>query len=1360
MITSRVSRLFQLAIAAGLVLTALSVVGAADAEAQNLRVVPVPWVATDVTIPHQAYNGRATTFKAIARGGSAPYLVEWDFEGDGTYDFSESRTNRYDLSTRFTYPNQATTTTFQARIRVTSGADTVVGTYPVRVFADVPADPDAATDRQLQVMRSVAVDDALWFLHTQMTRSGNEEDPLTGAQITGSIASGDNTLRNATSAGFLWSLSLNGHYAAFPAAYIGEMPDPAENAARWANDPYAEDAARIINGMLLQATVVGVSAADEANLVGFYPEVQKEPIYGTDDGIGLWIGYNAGELTIYPMGHAVSAFSVARLGGFVAQVGDNGRILGRRFEHILQQMVDGLVYAQNEAGVVGSWYYTPNSTNDDLSTSLWGMTGLWHADEFARDQGIIVPNLVKARLASYVLANSNACPGGGTGGSYTTISNGVCDFTTSAGHMLALGWVGANAFAAADTRLAFPGYSGITRGQLRAQYESSLTFISTNFAGTSAGQNNWNMGFVEGGNFGRVDGRGNHYGMLHWQDAARAVEPEVVNFGANNWSRAFSRYLINNQGTNGGWTWNYTGTLGQNSDSTGNVGLRAVWALLVLSPDAIPPLAIGTSSVATAPEGTTITFDGTASDPGTGNPTYSWAFGNGDTLPGQTVSYAFPDNGAFDVTLTSTSIGGTSVDTIPVTITNVAPTTAAGNDLVANEGDAVPFAMTFTDPGTGDTHTFAWDFGDTGLAATQSASHAYADNGTYTVVARVTDDDGGTDPDDLVATINNVAPTITSTPGTTATEGAAYAYTITFTDPGVADTHTCSAPIAPAGSTLTGCDLSWTPNFSQAIGSAAPVRVCVTDDDGGTNCQDYTIAVSFVDTDGDGLPDSWEVDNFGDITSQDQFGDPDGDGMNNLQEFTNVTDPLTYDGPNAASPASPTCGGEIASLQTTLVANNAVDPQGTALLYEFELYSDQGLTILVASQDNIPQGAGATTSWAVPVNLLENVRYYWRVRAEDQFTFGPYSTPACDFFVNTVNEAPGVPRINTPAFGGQVNQLRPDLIIDNATDPDEDILTYTFEVYGDPALSNLVASQTGVASGAGATTTWTVTTDLVEDTTYYWRARATDPDNLSGDWSQTGQFFVTTVNAPPEPPALVSPQNGTVVAAVRPDLVILNADDSDLDALVYDWELATDDTFATVIDSGTDVPPQGVVNTHFALAADLSEDTHYCWRARSDDGQATSGYNVACFLVSTVNDPPSVPTLNNPSDSSSVPTQTPVYSWAPSTDPEGENITYEVEVRQGTTVVASVTGVSGTVTSMSGELENGGAYTWRARAVDQSGAMSEFSADNAFEVDAPIDDPEVVVNGGGCRTSGGTPGAGGLALVGLGLVALLRRRRR
>jgi hypothetical protein len=352
----------------------------------------------------------------------------------------------------------------------------------------------------------------------------------------------------------------------------------------------------------------------------------------------------------------------------------------------------------------------------------------------------------------------------------------------------------------------------------------------------------------------------------------------------------------------------------------------------------------------------------------------------------------------FNATLTSTSIGGTSVDTVQVVITNVAPVTNAGPDKMVNEGTALPMAMTFVDPGSGDTWTFNWAWGDTTTSNAQNVNKTWADNGVFNVTARVTDDDGGTSTDIAVVTVANVAPTITSTPSNMAREAQQYTYTITVTDPGTADTHTCSAPVRPMGSQLVGCQLVWTPDFSQAIGAAVPVRMCVTDDDGGQTCQDYTVTVQFLDSDGDGLPDSWEISNFGNIGAQDQFGDPDMDGMNNLQEFTNVTDPLTYDGPNAPVPQAPMCGSEIASLQTVLTVTNAVDPQGTPLLYQFQLYSDIGLTILVAETINpaqlVPQGAGATTSWPVPVNLLENTRYFWRARAKDQFTFGPFNAPA------------------------------------------------------------------------------------------------------------------------------------------------------------------------------------------------------------------------------------------------------------------------------------------------------------------------------------------------------------------------------
>jgi hypothetical protein len=74
--------------------------------------------------------------------------------------------------------------------------------------------------------------------------------------------------------------------------------------------------------------------------------------------------------------------------------------------------------------------------------------------------------------------------------------------------------------------------------------------------------------------------------------------------------------------------------------------------------------------------------------------------------------------------------------------------------------------------------------------------------------------------------------------------------------------------------------------------------------------------------------------------------------------------------------------------------------------------------------------------------------------------------------VNTANEAPNAPRINSPVFAGQANSLTPTLKVDNATDPDEDVLTYTYEVYRDQVLSQLVASAAGGRRGSGRRSGW------------------------------------------------------------------------------------------------------------------------------------------------------------------------------------------------------------------------------------------------------------------------------------------------
>ena len=996
----------------------LLLLGAIPAHA--LEVIPVPWVATDPAVPHLAYNGHATIFKAIARGGDGTYLVDWDFDGDGTYDATRTTTDRYDLSATSTYPAQAADTTFHAVIRVTSGPEVAYGTYPVRVFADVPADPALTTDRQLQVMRSVAIDDGLWFLHTQMGRAGDETHPLTGAQLTGWVdpEAGQPSARSISSASFLEALGRNLHFAAFPAAYLGAMPDPAANAARWNTDPYAEDAARLVNHLLGQATVVAVAAADESNLTGFYPEVSAPPIAGTDDGFGIHVGYSPGELTNGPHSNFLRALALARLDGYVAQVGDPNRILGRSFEHVAQQMVDALVWAQNEGGVMGSWYYGPNGVSDMLGEFAGGALdaaeALWQVERSLSSRGVIVPNLVKARLANYIAANANACPTGGTGGSWSTAFNGGCDFALSAAHLLTLGWLGGNAASPADTRFAFPSYNSMTFGQLRAQYDSTLTFITSTFNGTSFGQYGWDIGFVDAADYARIDGRGNHWSMLHWTRAARAVAPEIVLFGTNDHARLFGRYLVANQAASGGWTWALaSGTLNNNNDYYLGSRGRAAWALDTLSREGMAPVASARASAATIGEGATVALDG---DAFAGEATYHWDLGNGQTAQGRHVDYAYPDNGVYPVTLTVTTPAGTSTHATSVTVTNVAPSVAVPKDFTVPEGTGAAVVGVVTDPGSADTDTVEWTFGDGATAATATAVHAYADQGAYTATLTATDDDGGSASASLTVTVVNVAPTITSVPAATHAEGGAYGYTLAFTDPGTSDVHACSAPVMPSGATLTGCTLSWTPTFAQLTAPAA-VTMCVDDGDGGSACQSFTITVTPVDADADGLPDAWEVHYFGSIAGQTAATDSDLDGATNGDELLAGTDPTSWEGPGLPVLLAPSCASTVATLRPSLLVANAVHPRGAPLTYEFEVYSDEAATTLVAAGRDVPGGLGFT-AWQVGAPLVEDTRYYWRARASAGAVSGAWTTPTCALTVDATPAPPPTPTTTSGSGSG------------------------------------------------------------------------------------------------------------------------------------------------------------------------------------------------------------------------------------------------------------------------------------------------------------------------------------------------------
>ena len=161
------------------------------------------------------------------------------------------------------------------------------------------------------------------------------------------------------------------------------------------------------------------------------------------------------------------------------------------------------------------------------------------------------------------------------------------------------------------------------------------------------------------------------------------------------------------------------------------------------------------------------------------------------------------------------------------------------------------------------------------------------------------------------------------------------------------------------------------------------------------------------------------------------------------------------DAPTVPLPANPSDGAGVNVFTPTLSVRNSTDLDGDVLTYEFEVYSDAGLTNLLTSVTALAEGTGIT-SWTVPVSLTENVTYYWHSRAYDGTANSGWMTTA-SFVVNTANDSPAAPGLSAPAEGSSLSTITPTFSIVNAVDPDSDNISYDFEVY----TGTIIQSVTG-----------------------------------------------------------------------------------------------------------------------------------------------------------------------------------------------------------------------------------------------------------------------------------------------------------
>jgi hypothetical protein len=203
--------------------------------------------------------------------------------------------------------------------------------------------------------------------------------------------------------------------------------------------------------------------------------------------------------------------------------------------------------------------------------------------------------------------------------------------------------------------------------------------------------------------------------------------------------------------------------------------------------------------------------------------------------------------------LVSDGNSGTDSQVFTITVTNAndPPTIISASITTATEDTQYSYDVEATDLDVGDILDFSLTTYPAGMTIDSSTglilwTPTNSQVGSNNVVVWVEDGNGGIDMQSFTITVTNEndPPTISSTPVTTGMDDVMYTYDVEANDIDSGDTLTYSLSVFPTGMTIDNATglIEWTPN-DDYIGSNS-VTVLVSDGNGGSDMQSFTISVS------------------------------------------------------------------------------------------------------------------------------------------------------------------------------------------------------------------------------------------------------------------------------------------------------------------------------------------------------------------------------------------------------------------------------------------------------------------------------------------------------------------------------------
>ena len=365
-------------------------------------------------------------------------------------------------------------------------------------------------------------------------------------------------------------------------------------------------------------------------------------------------------------------------------------------------------------------------------------------------------------------------------------------------------------------------------------------------------------------------------------DASSSISDYSWNFGDGTTADTGTTTTVGHSYTNRGnynVTLTVTNALGQTDTGTETVRIDD------------PPTAVFSPSTTVAQPGSTVGFDGTASDAGAGGTItdYSWNFGDGTTLDTgttPTAGHVYAAPGVYTVKLTTTDdlgVAGKVSEEVTVDEPTAAFTSSPDSSV---PGTPVGFDATGSSDPEATILDYSWNFGDgTGIEDDQSSpttSHTYGSRGHFNVTLTITNSLGQTDTSSETVTIDD-PPT------------AAFSPSVSVTEPGSSVDLDGTASAAGAGGTIT--DYTW--NFG----------------DGGTDDMGTSPADSHIYT----APGIYTTT----LTTTDDLG-----------VTAHATAVITVDHPNAAFIANPT--EPLPEAATSFDASISSDSEATITNYSWD----------------------------------------------------------------------------------------------------------------------------------------------------------------------------------------------------------------------------------------------------------------------------------------------------------------------------------------------------------------------------------------------------------------------------------------